>query len=590
MQKFIELMGARQRGRWIMLVILAALVGIAETVGAFLIFGLLGVVMNPSSGVDLPVIGNVRTRFSAMEDSEFLLWSATIVTGFFILRGGLFLAQSYLQNRVAHNAGVRLSAKLLNGYLNLPYSFHLERNSAELIRNAYTSVIHLVTSAFVPAVILASETLVVLGLFAALLVASPTSTLLVVAVTGPVLLILLRSIRRRTRLLGESYQETSQQSLQTLQESLQSVRDIKILGRASFFVNRFSAVRAQFAKVLYSRGVLMEVPRVATETLLVVLVLLFLVIAIASGDPLNQTLATLGLFGYAGVRLMPALSRLVANVNTLQYASAAVDDVYDQLKLFWDARESRPDVPPMRFERELRVTGLSFAFGEKSVLSGVDFEVRRGESIGIVGATGAGKSTLVDILMALLEPNAGRVTADGVSIHEVPEAWQQNLGVVAQSVVLIDDTLRKNIAFGVDNDDIDHGLLQQALHESQLDAMVAELPEGLDTLVGEGGVRLSGGQRQRVAMARALYRDPHVLILDEATSALDNVTEARLIDALRHLRNDRTLIMVAHRLTTLRHCDSILVLDSGELVDMGTYSELLARNPLFQAVGDPGHS
>ena len=579
-------MGARHRGRWVFLIVLAAVVGTVETIGAFLIFGLLSLVMNAGEGTELPFVGDVRDRFPGLTDSEFLVWSAAFVTVFFVLRAGLFLAQSYLQNRIAHNAGVRLSSDLLNGYLRMPYSFHLRRNSAELIRNANTSVLQIVTFAFVPIVLLGSEVLLVIGIFGALLIASPSSTMLMLAVAVPVVFLLLQTVRKGMRSLGATNQEMSRVTLQTLQEGLQSVRDIKILGRAQYFHDRFARSRASLARALYLRGVLTELPRVATETLLVLMVLLFLIVAVASGGDLNDSLALLGLFGYAGVRLLPSLSRIVGSINNLQFAKAAVDDVYEQLGLFVDLPSTvEGSIDPLPFAQELRVSHLGFAYDQEPVLEDIDFVLPRSGSLGIVGSTGAGKSTLLDIMMALLEPSSGSVTVDGVSIHERAPSWHRCLGIVPQSIVLIDETLRRNIAFGLDDADIDESVLSAAIDEARLGDFVGSLPEGLDTVVGEAGVRLSGGQRQRVAIARALYRDPSVLIFDEATSALDNVTEANLIEGLRDLREDRTLIMVAHRLTTVRHCDTILVLEGGKLVDSGSYDELLERNPLFQAIG-----
>ena len=584
-RKALELMGARHRGRWLFLIVLAALVGVVETIGAFLIFGLLGLVTNPETGIDLPVVGNLRDRFPELSDSDFLLWSAGFVTAFFLLRAVVILAQSYLQNRVAHNAGVRLSTQLLNGYLRMPYSFHFRRNSAELIRNANTSVLQIVTFAFVPLVLLGSEVLLVMGIFVALLIASPVSTLIMIAVAAPVVFLLLQAVRKGMRSLGATNQEMSRVTLQSLQESLQSVRDIKVLGRAGYFEARFARGRTVLARALYLRGVLTELPRIVTETLLVVLVLVFLIVAIASGGSLSESLATLGLFGYAGLRILPSLSRIVASINNLQFSGAALDDVHEQLKLFETMPPPPPSGPPLLFVKELKVSDLSFAYDEKLVLEDVSFTLASGGSLGIVGSTGSGKSTLLDIVMALLEPTAGSVTVDEVSVHDDPRGWQQTLGIVPQSVVLIDDSLRRNIAFGISDENIDEEILQAAIREARLEDVIAALPEGLDTTVGEAGIRLSGGQRQRIAIARALYRDPQVLIFDEATSALDNVTEAELIEGLRSLRDDRTLIMVAHRLTTVRNCDAILVLEGGKLADMGSYDELVERNPLFQAIG-----
>lgn len=584
-RKIAFLIGEGYTRRWLLLVPLAVLVGVFETVGAFLVFTLLSLITAPSSALSLPAVGELRTRFAGMSDDEFLLATAFVVGVFFVLRGVAFLTQSYLQNRLSHNAGVRLAARLLSGYLRMPYAFHLRTNTAVLIRDTNTSVVQIVTFVFVPLVMLVSECLLITGLLTALVVASPIATLLVLVAISPLAFVLTQFIRRGMRKLGHVSQEMSRLSLQALQESLQSVRDIKVLQRRAYFEDRFSSSRSKLGRALYIRGLLIDVPRATTETMLVVFVCVFLAIAVIRGVEVQQSLAMLGLFGYAGVRLLPSVNRIVTSVNNLQFGGAAVNEVYERLTGFppFDT-DGAACVEPLSFTEELRVTSLTFHHETAPVLDQVSFSVRRGESLGIVGSTGAGKSTLVDIIMGLLDPDSGSVRADGVSVHEHKAAWQRNLGIVPQTIILIDDSLRRNIAFGIPEEDIDPVALESAIRDAKLDDVIDSLPDGIDTFVGERGIRLSGGQRQRVAIARALYRDPEILIFDEATSALDNVTETELIDRLQEVRRGRTVLMVAHRLTTVSRCDRIIVLEAGKLIDSGTFEELVARNVLFEGL------
>ncbi len=587
-RKLLRLIGAGYRKRWLIVVGLAALVGLLESVGTLIIFGLMGLLTYSGAGLEIPIVGDVRDRFPGVSDESFLLWSAGLAVGFFLLRAVLFVTQAYLQNRVAQNAGTRLSTRLVQGYIEMPYIEFLSRHSAELTRNAVTSVTQIVNFGFIPIVILSSEVLLVAGIVIALFIASPPATALAVGVIAPLVFVLLRATQRRMRTLGTIHQEMSRDVLQLLQESLQNLRDIRILARERFFMDAFRTSRARLGRVIYLRGLLQEIPRVSTETMLVVSILVFLAITVRLGNEVDRTLALLGTFGYAGVRILPALNRVIVQLNNLRFSSAAVNDVHAELERLaaWEGEEPTGAGEEMSFEGAIEIRQLSFRFHNDGdlVLEELDLVIPRGTSVGFVGPTGAGKSTLVDVIMGLLKPTTGQVLVDGVSVHDLTRAWQRKLGVVPQSTLLLDDSLRHNIALGVPYQEIDSDAVVRAVRLAQLHDFIETLPEGLDTLVGERGVRLSGGQRQRVAIARALYRSPEVLIFDEATAALDNVTEARLMDAIDELRGDRTILMVAHRLSTVSRCDQIFVLDRGRLIDTGTFQELGERNALFRGL------
>lgn len=588
-RKLLGLVGAGYRKRWLLVVGLAVLVGLLETLGTLIIFGLMGLLTTVGEAVELPIIGDIRRRFGGMADESFLLWAAAFAAAFFLIRAVVFLAQSYLQNRVAQNAGVRLSTRLVEGYLVMPYIHFLRRHSSELTRNSVMSVTQIVNFGFIPIVVICSELLLIFGILLALFLSSPQGTALAIGIMAPLGFLLLRLTQRRMAVLGATHQEMSRQVLQLLQESLQNLRDIRILGRESFFGNAFRVGRARLGRVIYLRGFLQEIPRVTIETMLVVTILVFLVLTVRLEGDLDETLALLGTFGYAGVRILPALNRVIAQLNNLRFSKAAVDDVYAELRAMdaWARDEAEPDEgTPIAFASAIEVRDLDFRYEEESpnVLSDINLTILRGSSVGFVGSTGAGKSTLVDLVMGLLKPSRGAVLVDGFPAHRSPRAWQEKLGVVPQTTLLLDDTLKRNIALGTRLEEIDEAAVKEAVRLAQLDDFVATLPDQLDTFVGERGVRLSGGQRQRVAIARALYRNPEVLIFDEATAALDNVTESRVMDAIDELRGERTILIVAHRLSTVARCDRIFVLEDGNLVDSGSFQELSKRNSLFRSL------
>lgn len=582
---FIDLIGEDRRGRWILVVVLGLVVSVVEMFAALLVYVVLGSATNADEPADFPLVGGVMGAFPAPEQGRAYLVALTLIATFFFVRAAVFIFQVYVQNRVALNAGVRLSVKLLDGYLRLPYSFHIQRNSADLIRNAYASVGEVISSVFKPAVGFVSETLLVIGVIAATMLAAPKASLLVIATFAPIILIMIRLIRPRMERLGSEAQAATAVSFQALQESLQGIRDIKLLGRAGFFLSRFASSRAVLARGYYLRSVLAEVPRVTVETLLILFILLFLGIVTATTEDPQESFAVLGLFGYAGLRVLPSMNRLVANVNSMRYGAAAVTSLYDDLAMIRGlAEEHSSETAPLTFSNEVRLDNLSFRFPgtEVDVLREIELTISAGSSIGIVGPTGSGKSTLVDVLVGLLVPTSGRVTVDGHDVRHDQRAWQANIGMVPQNVFLFDDTLARNIAFGLRDEEIDREALEMASHVAQLDEVVEGLPLGFETIVGERGIRLSGGQRQRVAIARALYRRPRVLVLDEGTSALDNLTEARLMQEIESFGDIEALIAIAHRLSTVRNCDQVVLLEQGRVADAGTFDELFERNDAFR--------
>ncbi len=586
LRKCSALVGPNAGGRWLLIAALAVVVSGLEALGALLVFGLLAGITSASQGLVLPVVGDLRAVFPGADETTLLVAMGVVIAVFFVVRGAAILVHSYVQYRVAEHAGARLSARLLDGYLAMPYAFHLERNSAELIRNAYDTVGLFVREALIPGVKLVSQSFTVAALVVVLLVTSPLATLLALVLLGPFAWLLLRIAHPRVKQLGVTAQRMSKTSLQSLQQSLHGWRDIKILGRERTFSQEFADDRRELARVRYLRSVAREVPRVALETGLVLFVVAFLgVSAVVEGGPL-EALPALAVFGYAAVRLQPSINEIMTGLNSLKFAGPGIDLLHTDLLLFRSTTSELADGgEPLRLERDVTLDGVCFRYpgNPRDTLHDIDLRIAAGEWIGVVGPTGGGKSTLVDVLLGLLQPTAGTVRIDGRDLRGSEAAWHRSLGVVPQMVFLVDDTLRRNIALGVPPDEIDEERVADAVRLAQLDGFVASLPAGLGTVVGERGVRVSGGQRQRLAIARALYVRPDVLVFDEGTSALDTSTEDELMAALEHLRG-RTIITVAHRLTTIRGCDRVLLVEDGRIVDAAPYAELAGRHEALQTI------
>lgn len=583
LKRAMALLDPGVRSRWVMLVLLAVSVSVVEALSAILLFSLLSMVIGTSQVVKLPVLGSL---FPGLERDNVIVLLSAVLAVVFLVRGTLYLLQSLFQNRTAHAAGVQLSNRLVRGYLSMPYEFHLQRNSAELVRNSYNATYELVVQGFIPAVTMVSESLLVLGITTVLLIKAPAVTLLIAVAVTPLIFVLLRVAQPKLARLGRENQSTVRENLALLHQSLEGIRDIKLLGRETFFARRYSESRKRLGDNVARRQVLLDVPRVIIETSVILLVLGLLTVAVHGAGRVEDTVVLLGLFGYAVLRLLPSINRILANANNLRFSAAAINDLHADLLLFETTGGPGDQVPPapLPLRKNIALENVSFRFegSEREVLRDINLGISKGEWLGIVGPTGSGKSTLVDVMMGLLVPTSGAVTVDGIDVAKNAAAWHASIAFVPQAQFLLDASLRVNIAFGVPEEEIDELKVLDCVAWAQLDDVLKTMPEGLDTVVGERGVRLAGGQRQRVAIARALYRDSTALFFDEATSALDNATERDLMNALEAIRGDRTLVTVAHRLSTVKRCDRVIVLVDGRIVDAGSYDELATHSPQFR--------
>jgi ATP-binding cassette, subfamily B, bacterial PglK len=586
LRQAVHLVGRDHPGRWVVLVVLAIFMSAMEVLGAVMVYTLLALVGDPGGAIDLPILGDVRRMTGDVDEATLLLGIAVGMGVFFLTRGSLKVGVTYVQARVAHNAGARLSNRLVHGYLSWPYAAHLRRNSSELIRNGHQAVQEVVGSVVQPLISLAAETVLVVGMLAVLVTLAPTGTGLAVLVVGGAAVLLMLVIQPKLKLLGRHFHHESQVTLGSLQQSLHGIRDIKVLGAERYFAQYYAHSRLRMARMRYLQATVAQLPKIVIETALLGFILLFFGLTVVQEAQTQETLSILGLFGYTGLRLQPSLQQMVLSLNNLKYSAAPMEDLYADLRAVEALPHDGGQAEPMPFEDALVVEDVAFRYGgtDRDALFGINLLLYPGQQLGICGPTGGGKTTLADIITGLLEPTQGVVKVDGRDVRTDLRAWQRNLGVVPQMVFLTDDTLRRNIALGASDAHIDEEALAEAVELAQLAKFVHDLPAGLDTKVGERGVRISGGQRQRIAIARALYRRPSVLIFDEGTSALDNETEAQLMRSIERLRGQHTIIMIAHRLSTVRSSDVIAFIEQGGITGLGSYDELLEDSPSFRAM------
>jgi ABC-type multidrug transport system fused ATPase/permease subunit len=569
------LIPAQQRGLLVLLV-LSILGMLMETLGVGMVIPALAVMTQPDLPQHYPLLVPVLHALGNPSQGQLIVIGMLVLVGVYAIKS-LFLGfLAWRQMRFVYGVQAELSERLFKSYLRQPYVFHLQRNSAQLIRNAVTETNLFAQVVLVSSLQVLAESLVGVGIIGLMLVVEPLGTVAVIGIMGSAVWAFHRVSRGWISAWGAARQEHEGRRIQHLQQGLGGAKDVKLLGREDDFLSEFGRHNAGYARVGGRFGFIGQLPRLWLEFLAVAGLAALVTVMIWHGRSIESLLPALGLFGVGAFRLLPSANRVLSGVQNFRYGLPAVDLLYREL------RELPPTTaplkgPPMAFREALRLDGVTFQYltADRPALVAVSLEVERGSAVGFIGSTGAGKSTLVDIILGLLDPVSGSVTVDGVDIRNNHRAWQDLIGYVPQAIFLTDDTLRRNVAFGVPDHLIDDDAVQCAVRAAQLEAMVNELPEGLRTVVGERGIRLSGGQRQRIGIARALYHDPDVLVLDEATSSLDTETEREVMDTVRSLRGDKTLLIVAHRLSTVALCDRLYRLEQGRVVEEGSASSVL---------------
>jgi ABC-type multidrug transport system fused ATPase/permease subunit len=574
------LTSAQRRSAFIMLGLM--LIGmVLETLGIGLVIPAMAVMTQTDLAVKYPAAAPILHMLGSPSHSQLLVVGMLILVGVYVVKT-LFLGYlAWRQSCFSYELQADLSYRLFAGYLRQPYSFHLQRNSAQLIRNTVNSV-NGVTNVIQQGLILVSEAFVLIGFSALLLWVEPIGALVVVSTLGAAAWIFHRVTRRRIAQWGKASQHHEGLRIQHLQQGLGGAKEVKLLGREADFLAQYRINNNSSATVNEHRSTLQALPRLWLELLAVTGLAALVLIMVEQGKPMDTLLPTLGVFTAAAFRLMPSMNRVMAAVQSMRFSVPVVDTVNAEILLV-----DKPGVIasgtvlPLATALVLEDVVFKYPTAQDPSLRGVSLSIPKGSSAGFIGGSGAGKSTLIDIILGLLTPDGGTIMVDGVDIQSNLRGWQDQIGYVPQSIFLTDDTLRRNIAFGLSNDEIDEAAVIRAIQSAQLEQFVGELALGLDTIVGERGIRLSGGQRQRIGIARALYHDPAVLVLDEATSSLDVATERGVMEAVRALQGEKTLLIVAHRLSTVEHCDRLYRLERGRVLQEGSAGDVL---PSFSSI------
>lgn len=587
LRKCLLLLPSAMRWRWAMLVPFTVLAAVLETLGAAAVFMLIKILSDPSQVDALPLPSKLAALLQGSAGSHIVPVFTLFIMFFYITKNSLLVWTAYLRSQIASYSSARVAQSMLMGYLNDSYAVHLRRSSAELIRNTLDSTEVTFRLVMNSAVNVATETLIVAGMIILLVTATPLAALISMAVLLTILMVLLRLTRNVSVGWGVQEQKLKKAGLQNLQQGLGGVREIKVMGRERFFIDAFSRIQRRLAQVQTWQMTLAVTAGILVETLFACgLLLIVMLIITQENHAIGDIVPLLGLYGYVGFRVIPSINRIFMNVQYIRHGVAAVNHLYADFSTFQNSPVREPEVVTgdLTFLDHLNLDRVCYTYENASrpALQDISLTIRCGESIGVMGPTGSGKSTLINLILGLLPPTHGRLTADGRDIQDNLPAWRRKIGYVPQEIFLIDDTLRHNIAFGLAEEDIDLDRVQKAVRMAQLTQFVGSLPDQLNTVVGERGVRLSGGQRQRVAIARALYHDPELIIFDEATSSLDVRTELAVNQAIQGLKGRKTLIIIAHRLSTVRNCDHLLFLQNGRSSSYGRFDELINSNPEFR--------
>lgn len=511
-----------------------------------------------------------------------VLWQLIMVgvltfLGIYVIKTLFLIYFAWRQARFSFDLQASLSLRLFNGYLHQSYTFHLQRNSAQLIRNVVNETSQF-TGGLISGLTILVESCIILGVGILLLVIEPLGTVTVVTILGLAGWGFYRITHNHLLQWGLARQFHEGMRIQHLQQGLGGAKDVKLLGREADFLAQYEIHNRGAARMMERQNTLQQLPRLWLELLAVIGLSAVVLISIAQGKPMGVLIPTLGVYAVAAFRLIPSANRVLGSIQNVRYTSPVIDTLYAEMQLL-NEQPSASSGALLSFRQTLTLEKVCYAYpsAETSALCDVNVSIPCGASVGFIGGSGAGKSTLIDLILGLLTPTSGSVLVDGIDIQTNLRSWQDQIGYVPQSIFLTDDTLRRNVAFGIPEGQIDESAVRRAIRAAQLGDFVKELPQGLDTVVGERGIRLSGGQRQRIGIARALYHDPSVLVLDEATSSLDIATEQGVMDAVKALQREKTILIVAHRHSTVAHCDHIYRLDKGRGVEDGTAEKILQK-------------
>ncbi len=567
----LEVFDAKQKRSLIYLAFIIFVDAFVELLGVTVILPFINAIMSPDALLENEIVRWFYDRLHMQSTDELIIWIAVLIIGIYIFKN-LFLVYMYnLQYRFSYYGKKQMQNTLMKYYIGQDYTFFLNLNSSELIRNINTDP-EMFYTAVLNTLQLVSELGVSVVIIIFLMVTDVTITLGVAASMVILLLIMSKVLKRILEGYGNDRRVYSASMLKCMQQAFGGIKEIKIANREEYFERDFEKQNDVYTYVIKQNAFLSALPKPILEALAIVGLMAMIIVKIAAGNADNQHfIEVLAVFAVAAFKLLPSVNRIASYYAAVIHNGVVIDKIRGEYREMAEnhdamerAREKKENGQKVSLDREISVEHMAFTYPnmEEAVLKDVNVKIAKNSSVAFIGPSGAGKTTFVDLILGVLTPQEGVIKADGVDIQSGLRSWHEKIGYIPQSIYMLDDTIRNNIAFGA-KDGVDDAKIWEALKQAQLDDFVREMEDGLDTVIGEAGVRLSGGQRQRIGIARALYRRPEVLVLDEATSALDNETEAAVMEAIENLQGKMTMLIIAHRLSTIRNCDVVYKVENG---------------------------
>ncbi len=565
LKRVAKILTKRQK-KLLVLLLFMMLVGAGlETIGTSLILPFIAVATAPDTALTSEYMRYFYDKFGLTSINGFLIMLVIILITVYIVKNIYLYFMYYVQYRFIYNGQFNTSRNLFKDYVRRPYEFYLDASTPVLMRHIMSDV-NGSYNLLLTLLQLFTEIFIFVALLVLSLVASPVMTLVMCVVLGTILILNKNVLGPILRRFGHEVQTNSALTTKWIMQAVNGMKETKVLNKERYFVEQYEKSASKLNSIQKKQNSMQNIPRLTIETICMCGILGIVGVFLAQGNNISNMLSQIGLLAMVAIKLMPSANKISTYINNIAYyepSLLAVEDIIIQShekdvttdKLFL----KEEDIEPLSFTEEVRLDNITYAYPNTTIniLENASVSIPIGKSIGFIGPSGAGKSTTVDILLGLLYPQKGKVMVDGVDIKTNLPGWYAKIGYVPQMIFMLDDTIRSNVAYGVDEEDIQDEQVWYALKEAQMDEFVKGLPEGLDTSIGERGVRISGGQRQRIGIARALYTEPDIMIFDEATSALDNDTEVAIMEAIERLHGKKTLVIIAHRLTTIEKCDEV---------------------------------
>lgn len=571
-KKLNYILDKKQKINIVVLAVMIFIGGILETLSISAMLPVVWVIIDAESVQQNKYCQWIMELLHIQNMQGFIIMLLVALMIMYILKNAYLLLLTSEQNRFISVNRNRLISQVLREFLNRPYEFYLDADIPTVFRLTDSDIPN-VFGILMAIISLASEVVVFVLICGVLIATDWKLVMVLIFISGIVTLVLFKVLKPKLNSLGMTNQAIQSRIAKWRIQAIYGIKDVKVLHREAFFADNYESNGKIGAKLNQKYAIINALPRILIETIFMVSILGYLVVCVALGDDMTQMLPTLTAFGLAAVRLLPCVNRINTYLTDISYFRPCLDYVYENMNINEISKKTNQTLLPvdetktMELRNRIELKDIVYAYPNTDTLifNHADMEIPYGKSIGIMGPSGAGKSTIVDILLGLLKVHEGQILCDGDNVFENYPAWLAQIGYIPQSIYLVDEPIRNNIAFGIADDEIDDNRIWQVLEEAQLKEFIQTLPEGLDTAIGDRGVRLSGGQRQRLGIARALYHNPEILVFDEATSALDNETETAVMEAINSFHGKKTMVIIAHRLNTIEKCDMIYKVEGGKI-------------------------